>query len=400
MKLVILKETDALECRVAATPDVLKKYTDLGFEVTIETGAGDAAGFPDADYEAAGAKIAKESKTTVLDADVVIKVSPPTTAELSTFPKGCHVICHMSPYDNAAMLSAAAKAGVRTYALELIPRITRAQAMDVLSSQANLAGYAAAIEAANRLKKAMPMMMTAAGTVAPAKALVLGAGVAGLQAIATTKRLGAVVSAFDVRPAVKEQVESLGAKFVEVEDLSGEGEGGYAKELTKADQKRQMDKVHEVLKTQNIAITTALIPGKPAPTLITKAMVEDMPNGAVIIDMAAARGGNCELTKADEVITHKGVTIVGTTNFPSQLAYDASRLYARNLYQFVNLLVTDKAIVVPEDDEIIAATLLTKGGEIVHPDFGGQKAKAGTATATAKGSAIEDSTEQPKKASA
>jgi NAD(P) transhydrogenase subunit alpha len=372
MKIAVLRERKKGELRVAATPDAVRKYITAGATVTIEAKAGSEAGISDADYEAAGATIAHDAASCAQSANIVLKVQSPEDSELSMIPEGTMLVGMLDPYGQRDALKAYNSKKLSAFALELLPRISRAQSMDVLSSQSNLAGYRAVIDAVAASAKTVPMMMTAAGTVAPAKALVLGAGVAGLQAIATAKRLGAVVSAFDVRPAVKEQVESLGAKFVEVPaEESGETKGGYAKEMSEDYKRKQSQLIHDTIKKQDIVISTALIPGKPAPVLITEAMVKDMKAGSVIVDLAAASGGNCPMTELDKAVTKHGVTLIGYSNMPSRVAVDASQLYARNLYTFVSTLIIgkEKNIDVKWDDELITGTLLTKNGETVHKAF-------------------------------
>jgi len=373
MKIAIPAEADEAEPRVAATPDSVKKIRALGAEVVVEAGAGAGAGVPDTEYGAAGAKIARGAEV-VRDADVVLKVRRPTADEAEHYKKGALVIGIMDPFGNEPALAALAKAGVTTFAMELLPRITRAQGMDVLSSQANLAGYRAVVDAAYEYGRALPMMMTAAGTVPGARVFVMGAGVAGLQAIATARRLGAIVTATDVRPAAKEQVESLGAKFIAVEDAEfkqAETAAGYAKEMSREYQAKQAALVAEHIKKQDIVITTALIPGRPAPRLISAQMVRSMRPGSVIVDLAVERGGNCELAKPGEVVDVDGVKIVGHRNMPGRLAATASSLYAKNLYAFLEILVdkTSKSLTVNWDDEIVKATALTRDGAIVHPSF-------------------------------
>jgi NAD(P) transhydrogenase subunit alpha len=349
----------------------VKKLTALGAEVAVEAGAGVKSGVLDTDYTAAGATV---SANAIDGADVVLKVRRPGDAEVAGYKKGALVIAIMDPYDNEAALGALAKAGVTAFAMELMPRITRAQGMDVLSSQANLAGYRAVIDGAADYGRALPMMMTAAGTVPATKVFVMGAGVAGLQAIATARRLGAIVTATDVRPAAKEQVESLGAKFIAVEDeefKQAETAAGYAKEMSKAYQEKQAALVAEHVKKQDIVITTALIPGRPAPRLISAAMVQSMRPGSVIVDLAVERGGNVEGVKPDQVTDVNGVKIVGYRNVPGRLAASASSLYARNLFNFVELLIDKKtkALAVNWDDEIVKATALTRDGAVIHPNF-------------------------------
>ncbi|WP_315835419.1 Re/Si-specific NAD(P)(+) transhydrogenase subunit alpha [Bradyrhizobium prioriisuperbiae] len=371
MKIAIAKEIDAAEPRVAAVPDSVKKFKALGAEVAIEPGAGIKSGVLDADYQAAGATVTADA---VKDADIVIKVKRPEASELANYKRGALVIAIMDPYGNDAALKSMADAGVSAFAMELMPRITRAQVMDVLSSQANLAGYRAVIEAAEAFGRAFPMMMTAAGTVPAAKVFIMGVGVAGLQAIATARRLGAVVTATDVRPAVKEQVESLGAKFVAVEDdefKQAETAGGYAKEMSKEYQAKQAALTAEHIKKQDIVITTALIPGRPAPRLISAEMVRSMKPGSVLIDLAVERGGNVEGVKVGEVADIGGVKIVGFPNLAGRVPASASGLYARNLFSFIETLVdkSTKALAVNWDDDLVKATALTKDGAVIHPNF-------------------------------
>jgi proton-translocating NAD(P)+ transhydrogenase subunit alpha len=376
MRIAVAREVDPAEARVAATPDTVKKLKGLGAEVAVEPRAGVKSGIPDADFSAAGATVVADATK---GADVVLKVRRPTPAELAVYQPGALVIAIMDPYGNEAALKAMAAAGVTAFAMELMPRITRAQSMDVLSSQANLAGYRAVIDGAAEYGRALPMMMTAAGTVPAAKVFIMGVGVAGLQAIATARRLGAIVTATDVRPAVKEQVESLGAKFLAVEDeefKQAETKGGYAKEMSKEYQAKQAALVAEHIKKQDIVITTALIPGRPAPRLISKEMVASMRPGAVIVDLAVERGGNCELAKAGEVVDTGGVRIVGHLNVPGRIAASASSLYAKNLFAFLEILIDmqAKALAVKWDDEIVKATALTHGGAVVHPSFAAKSA--------------------------
>lgn len=372
MKIGIPAEIDSGEARVAATPESVKRFVGMGAEVAVEKGAGEKAGLLDKDFEAAGAKIV--SAKDAASADIVLKVRRPMSAELANYKAGSIVIAIMEPYGNEAALADMAGAKVSGFAMELMPRISRAQAMDVLSSQANLAGYRAVVDAAAEYGKALPMMMTAAGTVPAARAFIMGVGVAGLQAIATARRLGAIVTATDVRPATKEQVESLGAKFVAVEDdefKQAETSGGYAKEMSKEYQAKQAALVAAHIAKQDIVVTTALIPGRPAPKLITKAMVESMKPGSVIVDLAVERGGNCELAEPGKIVVHNGVKIVGHLNVPGRLAATASSLYAKNLVNFLDVLIdkNTKALNVPWDDEIVKATLLTRDGAVVHPNF-------------------------------
>ena len=371
MKVAVAAEVDAGEPRVAATPETIKKIIALGGDVAVEPGAGVKSGVLDADDAAAGATVTKDA---VNGADIVLKVRRPQASELSHYKRGAIVIAIMDPYGHEDALPALADAGLIAFAMELLPRITRAQGMDVLSSQANLAGYRAVIDAAAEYGRALPMMMTAAGTVPATKVFVMGAGVAGLQAIATARRLGAVVTATDVRPAAKEQVESLGAKFIAVEDeefKAAETAGGYAKEMSKEYQAKQAALVAEHVKKQDIVITTALIPGRPAPRLISKDMVTSMRPGSVIVDLAVERGGNVEGVKADTVAEVGGVKIVGFSNVPGRLAATASSLYAKNLYAFLEVLIDKKtkALAINWDDDIVKATALTREGAVVHPSF-------------------------------
>ena len=371
MRIAVAREIDPTEDRVAATPETVKKMKALGADVAVEPAAGTKSGIPDAEFAAAGASV---TEAAAKDADVVLKVRRPAASELARYKKGALVIAMMDPYGEDAALKAMADAGVIAFAMELLPRITRAQVMDVLSSQANLAGYRAVIDAAAEYGRALPMMMTAAGTVPAAKVFVMGAGVAGLQAIATARRLGAIVTATDVRPAAKEQVESLGAKFIAVEDeefKQAETAGGYAKEMSKDYQAKQAALVAEHIKKQDIVITTALIPGRQAPRLISKDMVASMRPGSVIVDLAVERGGNVEGAQAGGVADVNGVKIVGYLNVPGRLAASASGLYAKNLYTFLETLIDKKtkALAVNWDDEIVKATALTRDGAIVHPNF-------------------------------
>jgi len=371
MRIAVAREADAAEDRVAATPETVKKIKSLGADVAVEPGAGTKSGIPDAEFAAAGATVSADA---LKDADVVLKVRRPAAAELAAYKKGALVIAIMDPYGQDAALKAMADAGVTAFAMELMPRITRAQVMDVLSSQANLAGYRAVIDGAAEYGRALPMMMTAAGTVPAAKVFVMGAGVAGLQAIATARRLGAIVTATDVRPAAKEQVESLGAKFIAVEDdefKQAETAGGYAKEMSKEYQAKQAALTAEHIKKQDIVITTALIPGRPAPRLISAEMVKSMKPGSVLVDLAVERGGNVEGAKADKVVEVDGIKIVGYTNVAGRVAASASGLYARNLFSFIETMIdkANKALAVNWDDELVKATALTKDGAVIHPNF-------------------------------
>ncbi|WP_264048993.1 Re/Si-specific NAD(P)(+) transhydrogenase subunit alpha [Methylobacterium flocculans] len=375
MRIAVLSETDPAEPRVAAVPETVKKFIGLGADVTVQAGAGVKAGVPDSEYEAAGASIAGSAADAAGSADLVLKVRRPNADEVGLLKRGATVIAIMDPYGHEAELGAMAEAGLDAFAMELMPRITRAQVMDVLSSQANLAGYRAVVDGAAEYGRAMPMMMTAAGTVPAARVFVMGVGVAGLQAIATARRMGAVVTATDVRPATKEQVESLGAKFVAVEDeefKQAETSGGYAKEMSAEYKKKQADLVTTHIAKQDIVITTALIPGRPAPQLVSEAMVASMKPGSVLIDLAVERGGNVEGAKAGEIVTtEKGVKIVGHLNVPGRLAATASSLYARNLYAFVETLIDKEAktLAVKWDDELVKATNLTRDGQVSHPSF-------------------------------
>jgi NAD(P) transhydrogenase subunit alpha len=381
MKIAIPKERRHGEARVAASPDTVKKLLGLPadkVEVAVETGAGDGASIPDEQFKNAGATIAKDYASCVKDADVVFKVRRPiikgeqgSTDELAPLKKGALLIGNLDPTQSLEAVRAYADAGIEAFAMEFMPRISRAQAMDTLSSQANLAGYRAVVDASSQFKRGFPMMMTAAGTVPPAKVLVMGAGVAGLQAIATARRLGGVVSATDVRPAAKEQVESLGASFVAVEDeefKEAEAAGGYAKEMSDAYKKKQAELIADTIKKMDVVITTALIPGREAPKLVTADMVKSMKPGSIIVDLAVEQGGNCELSEFDQVVEKHGVTIVGYANWPSRVAVSASSLYARNLFNFLQLMVDkeSKQLKVNMEDQLIAGTRLTQDGEVIH----------------------------------
>jgi H+-translocating NAD(P) transhydrogenase subunit alpha len=373
MRIAVLKEVRDGETRVAASPEAVKKFVAAGHSVTIETGAGNGASTPDRLFEEVGATIGKTAKATLEGADLVMKVRRPTDAELKLIPKNAGVIAFWNPHSDKALIEAAAKAGIVALSMEFTPRISRAQAMDALSSQANLAGYRAVIEAASLYGRGFPMMMTAAGTVSATKCFVMGAGVAGLQAIATARRLGAIVTATDVRPAAKEQVGSLGAKFVAVEDeefKAAETAAGYAKPMSAEYQAKQAAFVAEHIAKQDVVITTALIPGRPAPVLVTPEMVAAMKPGSVIVDLAVEQGGNCPLSKAEEVVvTDNGVIIAGFANLPGRLAADSSALYAKNLLNLMPLLTQkDGTAFLPAyEDEIIKGMLLTRDGAVVHP---------------------------------
>jgi NAD(P) transhydrogenase subunit alpha len=373
LTLAVTTEQSAGETRVAATPDTVKKWIVAGLAVKVQSGAGLGAAITDDAFTAAGATIVKTAKDALKDADIVLKVRGPVNDEIAALKDGAIVIATLDPYREKDTLRALATKGASAYAMEFVPRITRAQVMDVLSSQANLAGYRAVIEAANAYGRAFPMMMTAAGTVAPAKAFIMGVGVAGLQAIATARRLGAVVTATDVRPATKEQVESLGAKFLAVEDeefKNAQTAGGYAKEMSAEYKAKQAGLTSSHIAKQDIVITTALIPGRAAPILVTKEQVASMKPGSVIIDLAAPQGGNVEGCVADKVVDVNGVRIIGLSNIVASIAADASALYAKNLQAFVGLLINkDGALASDAEDEILKAALVTHGGAIVHPNL-------------------------------
>jgi NAD(P) transhydrogenase subunit alpha len=380
MKIAIPKERRPNETRVAATPETVKKLKALGFEIVVEAGAGIAAAFPDAAYEAAGAALAADAAAAYEQADIVFKVQRPMMAgegdlyEVGLLRPGTTLFSPLGALTNPALIEALAAAKVDAFALELTPRITRAQSMDVLSSQANLAGYKAVIDAAAAFSRAFPMMMTPAGTIAPAKVFVMGVGVAGLQAIATARRLGAVVSATDVRPATREQVQSLGAKFIAVEDeefKAAETAGGYAKEMSAAYQSKQAALLAEHIKAQDIVITTALIPGRKAPVLVSEDMVKTMKPGAVILDMAVEQGGNCPLSEFGKTVIRHDVKIIGPANLAAGLATDASALFARNLLNFITPLVDTetKALKISMDDEVVKGALVTQGGAVIHPSL-------------------------------
>jgi proton-translocating NAD(P)+ transhydrogenase subunit alpha len=376
MRIAIPKERRPQERRVAASPDTAKRLIGMGHEVVIEAGAGAGAAFPDAAYSAVGATIAGSEAEALGTADIVLKVQRPEPAEIGAMKRGAVLVGMLSPLQYPDEVKAYATAGLTSFAMELVPRITRAQSMDVLSSQANLAGYRAVLEASVAFGRAFPMMMTAAGTIAPARVLVMGAGVAGLQAIATARRLGAVVSATDVRLAAKEQVESLGATFltVDVEAMKQmETAGGYAREMGEDFAKRQREHITEALKKIDIVICTALVPGRKAPVLITKEMIAVMRPGSVVVDLAVEQGGNAEGSKpGEEVTTANGVTILGHLNIPSHIAVDASQLYAKNLLAFLGLIIDkDKSLKIDTADEIVKASLLTRDGAVVHPQLAG-----------------------------
>ena len=373
MKIAIPKETREFETRVAATPETVKKFAALGAELVVQAGAGAGANIPDAAYGAAGASIAKTFAAAVKGADVILKVQRPTVAELKSFAKGQKLFCIMSPYNEPAIMEALAGKGVDAFAMELMPRISRAQTMDVLSSQANLAGYKAVLEAANAYGRAFPQMMTAAGTVAPAKVFVMGAGVAGLQAIATARRLGAIATATDVRPATEEQVASLGGKFIAVKNAEFEQAqtaGGYAKEMSDDYKRQQAELVAGHIAKQDIVITTALIPGRKAPVLVSAGMVASMKPGSVIVDLAVEQGGNVEGVELDRVVvTANGVKIMGLANMPGRLAADTSSLFARNHFNFLSPFIEEGALALDDEDELVKGIRLTGDGAVVHPNF-------------------------------
>jgi len=371
MKVTVLGETRTDERRVALVPTGVKSLQSAGLEVSVESGAGQAAGFLDADYKQAGATVAPDTASALQGADIVLKVAAPThddgADEVALLTSGQAFISLLSPLTSPDLVNRLADAGVTSFAMDQIPRITRAQRMDVLSSQANVAGYKAALMGADNLGKFLPMFMTAAGTIRPSKVLVLGAGVAGLQAIATARRLGAIVEAFDVRAAVKEQVESLGAKFLEAEmESDAEDEGGYAKELSADQHQQELDLIASAIDTADVVITTAQIPGREAPVLVTTAMVESMKPGSVIVDLAGATGGNCEVTRFGETVIHEGVKVMGPTNLPSELPYHASEMYSKNITTFLLNMVEEGELELDMEDEIVSGTCITHGGKVVH----------------------------------
>ena len=373
MKIAVVRERDPRETRVAATPDSVKRLAALGFAVAVESGAGRCAGYADADYRGAGADVPAEAAEALRGAGALLAVARPAPEVAACLEKGSVLVGMLDPFRDRAGLEALAGRGVIAVAMELMPRISRAQPMDALSSQSSLAGYRAVIEAASALPRAIPMMMTAAGTIAPARLFVLGAGVAGLQAIATGRRLGAVVSATDVRPAVKEQVESLGADFVTVDsEETGEAAAGYAREMSDEYRRRQGELVARHLARQDIVVTTALVPGRPAPRLVTAEMVESMRPGSVVVDLAAGQGGNCALSRPDEVVVHAGVRIIGHTRMAGRVPADASAMYARNLSSFVSAISNGPQageLALDWEDELLAETVLTRGGALVHRIF-------------------------------
>jgi H+-translocating NAD(P) transhydrogenase subunit alpha len=375
MRIGVPKEHRPDELRVAASPDTVKRLTGRGIDVLVEAGAGAGARYADQSFAEAGAKLVNDAPALYGEAEVILKVRRPLAAdegdldEMALLRSGQVLVGMLNPYQHPDQVAAYAKAGVIAFALELLPRTTRAQAMDVLSSQANLAGYRAVIDGLAEFDRVMPMLMTAAGTVPPAKVFVIGAGVAGLQAIATSRRLGAVVSATDIRPAAEEEIESLGAKFVGVVKAEAATAGGYARELSDEDRKQQAEMVAQHLKSQDLVITTAQIPGRPAPRLVTRVMIESMRPGSVIVDLAVDSGGNVEGSAVGQVTEVGGVKIVGHANLPARLAPATSALYARNLLNFLELLIDPdtKELAINEDDQLIKGTLITKDGKVVHP---------------------------------
>lgn len=363
IKVGVPKETAPGERRVALAPSVVKQFEKLGAEILIQKGAGEAAGFPDSDYE--GASVADSADAVYKDADVILRVLPPTVEEAGKIREGSILAGFLAPHEGDSRIKNLLKRKVTSFSMELVPRITRAQSIDALSSQASISGYKAALLAAHLSPRLFPMLTTAAGTIRPSKVLVIGAGVAGLQAIATAKRLGAIVHAYDVRSATKEQVESLGGKFVET-GVKAEGEGGYARELTDEERQQQQDALADQIAVSDAVITTAAIPGKPAPKIITKAMVERMKHGAVIIDMAAETGGNCELTDAGKEVQHQGVTVFGPKNLASSAATHASEMYSKNLLNLLQLIIKDGEITLDWEDQVVADSCLTHDGEVKH----------------------------------
>ena len=367
MNVTVLGESQPGEARVALIPSSVPKLAKLGCELTVLSGAGLSAHFLDEEYRQAGAKIASDTISAVQGADVVLKVQAPTEEEIAQLPAGVVLISLLSPLTRPELVGKLGSAKVTAFALELIPRITRAQSMDVLSSQATVAGYKAVLVGADALGKFLPMFMTAAGTIRPAKVLILGAGVAGLQAIATARRLGAKVEAFDVRPAVKEQIESLGAKFLETDqDVTGEGEGGYAKELSEEQHQRELELIAAHIIDTDLVITTAQIPGRPAPRLITEEMVDSMRPGSVIVDLVAASGGNCAITREGETVVRNGVHVMGPANLPAEIPVHASQMFSKNVETLLKELVKDGELALDFEDEIVTATCVTHAGEVRH----------------------------------
>ena len=366
MTIAIMAESRTGERRVALVPDAVRYYQKRGWDLRVQTGAGVSASFLDRDFQEAGVAVSPDRDTLLDGAHVVLKVLPPSPEEVAALPRGSVLVCHLDPLGPTETIEALMARGVTSFAVELIPRITRAQKMDVLSSQATVAGYKAVLNGAGTMTRFLPMLTTAAGTVRPAKAMILGAGVAGLQAIATARRLGAVVSAFDIRPAVKEQVQSLGAKFLEATlDDSSEDEGGYAKALSEEQHERELELIATHIRDHDLVVTTAQIPGRPAPVLITKEMVASMRPGSVIVDLASESGGNCELTVAGRNVDLDGVTIMGPSNLPAELPFHASQMYARNVASLVDHLFDDEGAI-DHEDEITAATCVTHDGRITN----------------------------------
>ncbi|MEM1020654.1 MAG: Re/Si-specific NAD(P)(+) transhydrogenase subunit alpha [Pseudomonadota bacterium] len=370
MKIAVLKEQDPAEHRVAATPETVKKLKALGAEIAVEAGAGADSNFLDAAYEAEGASIAATAADALSGSEIILKIAPPAAEELSTYPKGASLIASLNALSDRPGIDALASAGLTSFAMELMPRITRAQSMDILSSQSNLAGYKAVLDACAEFGRALPMMMTAAGTIPAARVFIMGAGVAGLQAVATAKRLGAIVTATDVRAAAKEQVESLGGKFIMVDiPAQDDSAGGYARALTEDEQAKQAELVAGHVPKQDIIITTALIPGRQAPQLMSEEMVKSMKPGSVIVDLAVEQGGNVAGSKPGEIVIVDGVKIVGHRNVPSRLAADASSLFAKNLLNFLSPFIDKESgsLNINWEDELVTGTLVTKDGAVVHP---------------------------------
>jgi H+-translocating NAD(P) transhydrogenase subunit alpha len=373
MRLAVVKERRASETRVAAVPETVKRLIALGLTVAVEAGAGAGASIPDAEFTAAGAELAPDGAAALAGAGIVFAVQMPLPEQLAMIPRGALLICVANAFAEPDLVSGLAQAGIDAVAMELLPRITRAQSMDVLSSQANLAGYRSVIEAAAAFQRGFPMMMTAAGTVPPARVFVVGAGVAGLQAIATARRLGAIVSATDVRPAAKEEIKSLGASFVGVEDEETAGQtGAYAREMSEAFRRKQAELMATTVAKNDLVICTALVMGRRAPTIVTQAMVDSMRPGSVIVDLASDAGGNCEATKPGEsIVTPNGVRVLGWHNWPGRIPVAASALYARNLLTFLTTFWDKDAQApkLPEGDDIVKGVMLTRGGAVVHPNF-------------------------------
>ncbi len=365
MKVAVLGETSPDESRVAIVPSTVREMAKAGLEITVVAGAGIGSHYPDEEYREAGATVAPDAASALQGAAIVLKVQPPTAEEVAQLPSGCRLVSLLSPLTNADLVESLANADVTAFALELIPRISRAQSMDVLSSQATVAGYKAVLMGADELSKFLPMFMTAAGTIRPGKALVLGAGVAGLQAIATAKRLGARVEAFDVRVAVKEQVESLGAKFLETEDeVTAEGEGGYAKELSEEQHQRELELIADHIKDADLVITTAQIPGRPAPLLITEEMVDSMRPGSVIVDLASESGGNCAVTEMATTVVRNGVKVIGPVNLPGDVPVHASQMFSKNVVTFLKEMLDEGELTLDFENEVIDATCVSHGGEV------------------------------------